>query len=112
VEIWLKILLVFNCMAACSALAADVERKTGLAIAPGVELVSTVCTVCHSSKIIIQNRADRDGWRDMIRWMQEKQGLWPLGEQEAAILDYLSSQYGPQSSARRRPLAAELLPPQ
>ena len=31
----------------------------------------------------------------MIRWMQETQGLWPLGEDEDRVLNYLAANYGP-----------------
>ncbi len=94
-----------------SSLGIEADAKTGLAVAPGFDLVSTQCTVCHSARLITQNRADRDGWLAMIRWMQDTQGLWPLGENEAPILDYLATNYGPVSSGRRRPLPADLLPP-
>lgn len=51
----------------------------------------------------------------MIRWMQAKQGLWPLSpEVESRLLDYLTAHYGPnrESGARRRlPLPAALMPP-
>ena len=87
------------------------DANTGLIIAPGFEVVSVQCTVCHSARIISQNRSDREGWLAMIRWMQDSQGLWPLGDNEPLILDYLSSNYGPLSVGRRRPLSADLLPP-
>jgi len=91
--------------------AVELDSKTGLAVAPGFEVVSTQCTVCHSARLITQNRADRDGWLAMIRWMQDTQGLWPLGDDEGQLLDYLSVNYGPLSVGRRRPLPPELLPP-
>jgi hypothetical protein len=37
----------------------------------------------------------------MIRWMQETQGLWQLGEAEPQILDYLAANYAPQENSRR-----------
>lgn len=95
----------------CSA-SAEIDPQTGLVLAPHYELVDQNCTACHSSKLIIQNRADREGWLAMIRWMQEKQGLWPLGTDEAKILDYLTANYGLTTSAyRRKPLARHLMPP-
>ncbi|MEL6191568.1 MAG: hypothetical protein AAFR66_05950 [Bacteroidota bacterium] len=33
------------------------------------------CTSCHSSKLILQNRATKEGWEEMIRWMQQTQNL-------------------------------------
>jgi hypothetical protein len=91
--------------------ASQLDEKSGLALAPGFEVVSVQCTVCHSARLITQNRASREGWQDMIRWMQETQGLWPLGEQEGLVLDYLAANYGTLSVGRRRPLPPELMPP-
>ena len=87
------------------------DTDTGLVIAPGFEVVSVQCTVCHSARLITQNRSDREGWQAMIRWMQDTQGLWSLGDNEPLVLDYLASNYGPLSVGRRRPLSANLLPP-
>ncbi len=103
--------LVASLLPLCSTSATQLDAKTGLVLAQGFEVVRMQCTVCHSARLITQNRGDRDTWLDMIRWMQETQGLWPLGEQEALILDYLSSNYGPRASGRRRPLPPEQLPP-
>ena len=91
--------------------AVELDSKSGLALAPGFEVVSAQCTVCHSARLITQNRADRSGWLAMIRWMQDTQGLWSLGDSEGQVLDYLSVNYGPLSAGRRRPLPPELLPP-
>lgn len=93
------------------SIATGLDAETGLVKAPGFEVVSVQCTVCHSARLISQNRADREGWLAMIRWMQETQGLWPLAENEAVVLDYLSANYGPLAVGRRRPLPASLLPP-
>ena len=106
-----RVLALVLCCTAGTCFATDIDAKTGLIMAPGFELVSTQCVVCHSPRLITQNRADRAGWRAMIRWMQETQGLWPLGEQEGLVLDYLATNYGPQPTGRRRPLPPSLLPP-
>jgi hypothetical protein len=91
---------------------AELDAKTGLVIAPGFEVVSVQCTVCHSAKLITQNRADRDGWAAVICWMQDTQGLWLLGDKEPQVLDCLVQHYGPLAVSRRPPLPPELLPPQ
>lgn len=65
------------------------------------------CTSCHSSKLILQNRATKEGWEEMIRWMQQTQKLWDLGENEEKILNYLATHYGPEDKGRRAPLAVE-----
>lgn len=75
-----------------------------------VDLVRAHCTPCHSAALITQNRMSRDAWLETIRWMQKKQGLWPLGEHEAPILDYLEQYYKPVHQGRRKPLAPELMP--
>ena len=85
-------------------------RASGLVDAEGVELVEANCGACHSLKLVTQNRANSEGWLQMIRWMQETQRLWPLGEHEPVILDYLSTHYAPISSGRRKPLPAVEFP--
>ncbi len=83
----------------------ETDPETGLVTDEGFELVRTTCTACHSSDLILQNRYTREGWHDIIVWMQETQGLWDLGENEALILDYLEANYAPKESrGRRRPL--------
>jgi hypothetical protein len=81
-----------------------VHTKTGLIADNGYELVVANCTVCHSSKLVTQNRATREGWESMIRWMQATQKLWDLGENEDIILDYLAKNYAPKATGRRAPL--------
>ena len=104
------LLAAFVMLAPALSPAAETDGKSGLVLAPGFEVVSTQCTVCHSARLISQNRSDREGWLAMIRWMQDTQGLWPLGEEEDLVLDYLATNYGPLSAGRRRPLPASLLP--
>lgn len=81
-----------------------VDEETGLVIGPGFNLVKTNCLRCHSGKLITQNRANREAWKATIRWMQQTQNLWDLGENEPKILDYLSKNYAPQQMGRRAPL--------
>ncbi|WP_162342238.1 hypothetical protein [Cyclobacterium salsum] len=81
-----------------------IHEPTGFIAGEGLSLVIAHCTACHSAKLVTQNRADREGWEKMIRWMQRTQNLWDLGEQEAAILDYLSENYAPVQTGRRPPL--------
>lgn len=78
-----------------------IHVPTGLIIAEGFETVRATCTACHSGKLVAQNRATRTGWKEMITWMQETQGLWALGENEPIILDYLATNYGPEETGRR-----------
>jgi hypothetical protein len=85
------IVLMILLLAGRLSVAADLDPKTGLVLAPGIEVVSAQCTVCHSAKLISQNRA--------------------MGENEGPVLDYLAANYGPLSVGRRRPLPPGLLPP-
>lgn len=76
-----------------------------LKIDRGLEVVRAHCSGCHSLALVAQNRMSRKGWQNTIRWMQEKQGLWDLGEAEAVILDYLERNYGvTERPWRRKPL--------
>ena len=83
------------------------DAETGLVIDSQLMLVKAQCTACHSSKLILQNRFTREGWKEKIRWMQRTQKLWDLGETEPVVLDYLAKHYGPQPRSfdgRRLPL--------
>lgn len=82
---------------------------TGLVYAEGFELVRGTCTACHSAKLITQNRATREGWEQMIRWMQKTQNLWDLGANEPIILDYLAAHYAPEEIGRRANLDVEAI---
>ena len=62
------------------------------------------CTACHSAKLITQNRMDAKGWAATIRWMQQTQNLWDLGENEELIIDYLVTNYPVKPKGRRQNL--------
>ena len=78
-----------------------VHMATGLAMDSGFVQVRAACLACHSSKLITQNRATRDGWIHIIEWMQETQNLWDLGPNQDIIVDYLARNYAPEESGRR-----------
>jgi hypothetical protein len=78
-----------------------IHLRTGLIDAPGrIETIGN-CTTCHSSKLIIQNRMDKEHWVATIRWMQETQKLWDLGANEEVIINYLVTNYPPIKKGRR-----------
>ena len=81
-----------------------IHLATGFKEGENLQLVINNCTSCHSAKMVTQNRATRDGWLTMIRWMQETQNLWDLGDSEPLILDYLAKYYAPEKAGRRQPL--------
>ena len=86
------------------------DKATGLIMGDNWQLVHAHCIACLSTAIVTQNRMSRESWQETIRWMQKKQGLWPLGDSEKLIVDYLTKYYGPLPSGRRKNLPAHLLP--
>lgn len=92
-------------------LIAETDAETGLIVAPGWQQVRAHCGGCHSHALVTQQRADRQAWLDMIRWMQASQNLWQFQpETEAQILDYLATNYPPQENRRRAPIPPSLMP--
>lgn len=81
-----------------------IHAATGLKMDDNLDLVINNCTNCHSAKLIAQNKASKEGWKGMIRWMQKTQNLWDLGENEEKILEYLAKNYAPEKQGRRKPL--------
>jgi hypothetical protein len=81
-----------------------IHVPSGLIAEEGFELVLGTCAACHSIDLVKQNRATAEGWKEMIVWMQETQGLWELGENEAPIIKYLAKHYAPVNTGRRKNL--------
>ena len=81
-----------------------IDLESGLIVDEGYELVRGTCSACHSIDLVTQNSATREGWKDLIVWMQKTQKLWDLGENEELILDYLEKNYAPKEQGRRAPL--------
>ncbi len=81
-----------------------IDLESGLIVDDHYELVKGTCSACHSINLVTQNSATREGWKDLIVWMQQTQKLWDLGESEALILDYLEKNYAPKEQGRRAPL--------
>jgi mono/diheme cytochrome c family protein len=99
------LLLVLFCSAALARELPDTDPASGLYKDTGWELVAAHCGGCHSTRLVSQNRMSRANWLNTIRWMQTKQGLWDLGENEQLIVAYLARNYGiPDLPLRRKPL--------
>ncbi|PWL40260.1 monoheme cytochrome C [Flagellimonas aquimarina] len=81
-----------------------IHMETGFVDEEGLAEVIQNCTNCHSAKLVTQNRMTKEGWIATIRWMQETQNLWDLGNQEEAIVNYLAINYAPQKKGRREVL--------
>ena len=71
-----KLILILLFLSSANVFAVDKDLNTGLLIAPGWELVRMHCGACHSYRLVTAQRADKEGWRSMIQWMQETQNLW------------------------------------
>ncbi|PWJ59577.1 hypothetical protein CLV98_102411 [Dyadobacter jejuensis] len=81
------------------------DAESGLYMDENLHIVKAMCSNCHATTIISQNKFTREGWLEKIRWMQANHNLWELGETEPVILDYLEKYYGPSKSySRRAPL--------
>ncbi len=107
----MKRILVGLCLLMPVAFAAEFDAASGLIKAPGWEIVRANCGGCHSHALVIQQRADRQTWLDMIRWMQASQNLWQFPpDTEAQILNYLAANYPPQPNRRRAPIPPSLMP--
>lgn len=78
-----------------------IHVRTGLIDAPGLMATVNNCTTCHSAKLVIQNRMNKERWISTIRWMQKTQNLWDLGDNEDVIVNYLVTNYPPTQKGRR-----------
>ena len=93
------------------AAADDIDAASGLIMKPGWEQVRAHCGACHSHALVTAQRADRNTWLEIIRWMQATQNLWQLQPQvESEILDYLAANYPPAPNRRRAPIPPSLMP--
>jgi len=81
-----------------------IHVQTGLKDGEGLMTVVANCTACHSAQIIIQNRMNKERWNATIRWMQETQNLWELGDNQTVIVNYLITNYPVIDKGRREKL--------
>jgi len=81
-----------------------IDPENGLIVDDNYKLVEQNCGACHSLKLVTQNSATREGWKEIIVWMQTTQKLWDLGKNEVLILDYLGKNYKPNKKGRRQNL--------
>ena len=66
----------------------------GLPRSTGYEEVATYCSGCHSLEIVMQQQQSEKGWRELLVWMTEKQGMAVLeAEVETTIVDYLAREF-------------------
>lgn len=81
-----------------------IHMPTGLIDDEGLMTVIAHCTACHSAQLITQNRMNKERWDATIRWMQETQNLWDLGDNQEVIVNYLVKNYPVYSKGRRENL--------
>lgn len=81
-----------------------IHVQTGFIDAEGLMTVINNCTNCHSSKLVTQNRMNKEHWNATIRWMQETQNLWDLGDNQEIIVNYLVTNYPVEDKGRRESL--------
>ncbi len=81
-----------------------IHVRTGLKDAEGMMTVVNNCTNCHSAKLIMQNRMNKERWNTTIKWMQETQNLWDLGKNQEIIVNYLVKNYPILKKGRREML--------
>jgi len=82
-----------------------IHVRTGLIDDEGLMVVVYNCTICHSSKLVTQNRMSKERWAETIDWMQKTQNLADLGKNEEIIINYLVKNYPPQHVGRRLALS-------
>ena len=63
---------------------------------PGKETVSRICTDCHDTANIRKLRLPRDQWSDKMDEMVDR-GAKGTDQEMAAVLDYLTQNFGPDS---------------
>jgi hypothetical protein len=71
------------------------EDLAGLPPGPGQEVVYYTCNVCHSIRLVTQQRLSRERWDKLLEGMVEEQGMAePAPQDRELILDYLAAHYG------------------
>ena len=103
---------VMSLAAPASADEVELDPLTGLKMTGDWQVVRNNCIVCHSTRLITQQRGSAQQWLQMIRWMQAKQNLWQFdADTEARIIAYLAENYPPRADTRRAAIAPDLMPP-
>ena len=67
----------------------------GLPRSEGYDLVAAYCSACHSLRIVMQQKQNRDGWDYLLTWMVEQQGMGELyPDDRDQVLEYLTREFG------------------
>ncbi len=82
-------------VSACFAFA-GAEDLRRLPDVPGKDTVVRVCTSCHGPGNFTKKRLNRDDWDDQVADMVER-GAKATPEELAAVVNYLSANFGPDA---------------
>src|SRR6201986_5221718 len=82
------------------------QATSGLPPGPGRDITVSTCSKCHSLANITSQRKDRDGWSATVTKMV---GYGATGSDEdfAQILDYLTKNFGKESSPAALPTSTQ-----
>ncbi|MDG9666398.1 hypothetical protein [Hahella sp. CR1] len=70
---------------------------------PGSQEAGALCGACHSLALVKQQGLSKESWDEVLTWMQEEQGMPELNaELRSLILEYLSTNFNPETHAQRR----------
>jgi len=61
------------------------------------EKATTACTECHEARIIVQQRLSKTGWTKEVDKMTKWGALVEAADRDA-LIDYLSSNFGPDKA--------------
>jgi hypothetical protein len=71
---------------------------------------TTACTECHEARIILQQRLSKEAWAAEVNKMRKWGALVPSEDREA-LIDYLSTNFGPDRPPFQPPRTAVLTRP-
>jgi competence protein ComEA len=91
----MKLVAICASVTACLAFAAQDDLKR-LPDVPGKDTVVRVCTKCHGPGNIAKKRLNPEDWDDQIADMVER-GAKGTPEEFAAVVDYLTANFGPDA---------------
>lgn len=73
---------------------APVAGADGKGTLDGKTLFEKKCGACHGLSVTTTRREWKPEWREIVNRMVRKRDGWISGEEAAAIVDYLGSEYG------------------
>ena len=85
---------VFVCACFAFPSAEDLKRLPDV---PGKDTVVRVCTSCHGVVNFTKKRLSREDWDDQVANMVEERGAKATPEEVAAVVDYLTANFGPDA---------------